>query len=287
MRKKDKYVDYDYESLFDIEADSDLLEEHRVKSKDRSMYATKEIYSGEQLEVEIYPTFTKKQLEEIEKQQYKKEKEEKRNRKKNEKRARKEFTRLANCNFNDGDYWATLTYDKENYPADMDEALRNMKNYIRRVNRARKKIGLDNAKYMYVTEYTEGKNGIRCHHHILIDKGLSMDKLEELWRKGRRNNIRKIKKDEYGLAGMANYLTKNPKGNKRWCRSTNLKKPVVRKNHYKFKRSNVNKIVKDFQGVICETMESTYKNYSFLDAKLYFNYFNNGYYIYARLRRKE
>lgn len=283
--KKRKTVEYDYESVFDIEVDSDALEEHKVKSKDKSVYATKEIYSGEQLEVEIYPTFTKKEIEEIQKQQQEKEK--KRNKNKNDKKARKEFTRLANANFNDGDYWLTLTYNNNDYPVDMDEALKNMKNYIRRINRARKKANLENAKYMYITEWTEGKNGIRCHHHMLIDKGIGMEKLEGLWTKGRRNQVRKIKKDEYGLAGMANYLTKNPKGSKRWCRSTNLKKPVVKKNHYKFKKSRVNKIVKDFKGTIAETMESTYKNYIFTDAELYFNYYNNGYYIYARLRKKE
>lgn len=285
-KKKNCYVDYDYENLYDLE--NKLLwkiDEHLVKQLNKGMvYATKEVYAGEQLEVEVYPEFTKKQLEELEKKnKVKKEIKDKNN----DKKARKEFTRLANHNFHNGDYWLTLTYSNENYPADIDEAVKNMHNYIRRVNRARKKEGLDNAKYMYVTEWKEGKNGVRCHHHILINKGLGMDKLEELWTKGRRNQVRKLKKDEYGLTGMANYLTKSPQGKKRWCSSRNLEKPVVRKNHYKFKRSKVNKIVQDFRGTICQVMESMYKNYIFTDSKLYLNEYNNGFYIYTRMRRKE
>lgn len=285
--QKKKYIEYEYANVYDqeLENNSEVLEEHIIKSGGKKVYATKEIYSGEQLEVEIYPEFTRKEASEEKYTKFKR----KNNRAQNnlnDKNARKEFLRLANHNFKNGDFWITLTYDNEHYPEDMDRALKNMHNFIISINRKRKRKGLDNAKYMYVTEWKEGSNGIRCHHHLLMDSDLDMDTVESSWKKGRRNQIRKISKDEYGLAGMANYLTKKPAGKKRWCRSSNLEKPPIRKNHYKFKKNKVKKMVRDISTVQSE-MENQYPNYIFTDVTVYTNEFNNGFYIYARLRKKE
>lgn len=289
MRKKKRnYIEYDYENLYkkelDLENNSEILEEHIIKnSKKKKEYATKEIFAGEQLEVEVYPEFTRKEAEEVKEV---KKKNSKAQNNLNDKNARKEFLRLANHNFNDGDYWITFTYDNEHYPESMEAALKNMHNFIISINRKRKRRGLNNAKYMYVTEWKEGSKGIRCHHHLLMDNGLDMNTVEGSWKKGRRNQIRKISKDEYGLAGMANYLTKNPAGKKRWCRSTNLIKPPVRKNHYKFKPNKVKRMIRD-KNILKHEMEKQYPGYIFTDVKIYCNEFNSGYYIYARLRKKE
>ena len=63
----------------------------------------------------------------------------------------------------------TLTYDDEHLPpdGDIDAAIKNMQNYIRRVNYQRKKRGLPNAKYVYVTEYNEGAE-IRWHWNVKV-----------------------------------------------------------------------------------------------------------------------
>ena len=114
--------------------------------------------------------------------------------------------------------------------------LKNMQNYIRRLNYQRKKRGLKNARYVYTTEGTQEG---RFHHHIVMDGDIDMDTVEELWIKGRRNQVRRLDKDEDGLTGMAKYITKEKKkkSQKKWTPSKGLKKPEEKVNHYKF---NVN-----------------------------------------------
>lgn len=283
-RTKKNYIDYSYEELYkeELEKDGDVLTEHLVKQNSKHVYATKEIVAGEQLEVEVYPSFTRTELPSGAKVR----KNNKAQSNLNDKNARKEFLRLANHNFKDGDFWITLTYSDENLPGSIEEACKNMHNYIIAINRKRKRRGLENAKYIYITEYSEGPKKIRYHHHLLMDCEMDMETVESTWKKGRRNQIRRISKDEHGLAGMANYLTKNPKGKKRWCRSTNLVKPPVKKNHYKFKKSRVKKMVAN-RNIIQGEFEKQYPGYIFTDATIYYNQFNSGYYVYARMRKKE
>lgn len=279
------YLDYEYEKLYqeDLEKSGDVLIEHALKDKKRSNYATKEIYAGEQLEVEIYPEFRNSEAKELPRETRKRNKAQTNL---NDKNARKEFLRLANHNFNNGDFWITFTYDEKNIPGSIEEACKNMHNYIIAINRKRKRRGLNNARYIYITEYNEGPNKIRYHHHLLMDCEMDMDIVESTWKKGRRNQIRRLSKDEYGLAGMANYLTKNPRGKKRWCRSTNLVKPPVKKNHYKFKKNRVKKMVMN-RNIIQGEFEKQYPNFIFTDIKIYFNDFNGGCYMYVRMRRKD
>ena len=135
---------------------------------------------------------------------------------------------MINANFGDGDIWATFTYTDADMPATMEEALKNMQNYIRRLNYQRKKRGLKNARYVYTTEGTQEG---RFHHHIVMDGDIDMDTVEELWIKGRRNQVRRLDKDEDGLTGMAKYITKEKKkkSQKKWTPSKGLKKPDPKK----------------------------------------------------------
>ncbi len=282
-RKKKCYVEYDYETLYDkqIEDMNEALEKEMLMLKNKCVYATKEIEAGVMKEIEIYPEFSRAEL--------KGNRAKKRNKEAqsnlNDKNARKHLIRLINTNFQNGDMWITLTYLDEYLPNNMEEALKNIKNFMRRINYRRKKEGLDKAKYIYITEYAEGKKGIRCHHHIVMDGALPMDVIESTWKYGRRNNLRKLSMDECGLTGVANYLAKDPKGNKRWCSSTNLKQPTVRKNHYKFKKKKVQSLVKNIDSIKIE-MEKTYPGYVFIDTEIRFNEYNSMFYIYTRMRRK-
>ena len=167
-RKKNVYVEYDYEEAYQKQIEN--LEEDIIKrmmdgKKIKYVYATKEIKAGEQLEVEIYPEFTRKREEEIpEEGRRKKDRQAQRNL--NEKNSRKQCERVINENFGDRDIWATFTYSAEYTPASMKVAKSHMQNYIRRLNYQRKKRGLPNARYVYVTE--QGDKG-RWHHHIVLD----------------------------------------------------------------------------------------------------------------------
>ena len=87
----------------------------------------------------------------------------------------------------------------------MEVATKNMQNYIRRLNYQRKKQGLSNARYVYVTECSEKG---RWHHHIVMDGDVDMDTVEAVWNLGKRNEIRRLQRDENGLVGMARYITK-------------------------------------------------------------------------------
>ena len=253
--KKHSYINYNYDDTFTdpLEvANESLIEKLLESGSIKSVYATKTIKAGSQFEIEIYPEFTKK-----ESKLYKLKKPNRAQKNLNDRYARKRVERLINANFYKNDLWITLTYSNDNLPATLDEALKNIKNYIRRINYKRKKLGLEKAKYIYVTEFSKEKK-IRCHHHLIMDGGLSMDLVESMWKCGKRNNVRKVDPDENGLSGLANYLVKDPKGSKRWCSSTNLKKPKESKSYCNFKASHVKKFVKAPE-IIKQRMECKYK----------------------------
>ena len=290
MRRSKKYIEYDYEAAYDKQLHSleeanlqRMLEEGKVKS----IYATKEIRAGEQLEVEIYPEFLKSRKGEIPKEGLK-DKRRQAQKNLNEKNSRKECVRLLNRNFNDRDIWATLTYSDDNMPESMERAYRNMKNYITRLKTIRKKMGLPALRYIYITECSEKG---RWHHHIVMDGDMGLDVVEATWHMGGRNQVRRLEKDENGLSGMANYITKQKRQNggkyqKSWTPSKNLKKPKVDKNHYKFKQRDVDEVVTGRQPLE-DKLNRWYEKlgYKLYDFEVRYNIFNGRFYISARLYR--
>lgn len=287
-KSKTTYVPYDYEAAYRHQAD---MEDERIvqqllegKAK-KTIYATKEIRAGEQLEVEIYPEFTKGQIKEIPTEgMKKKQKEAQWNL--NEKNSRKMCERVINENFTDRDIWATLTYTENNVPGSFEEAQKNMQNYIRRLNYFRKKNGMPALRYVYVTEYGNG----HCHHHIVLDGDMSMDTVESLWKLGRRNEVRRLKKDENGLTGMAQYITKEKKqkSQKKWAASKGLRKPEESVNHYKFRKKDVEEVIRNHD-CLKEKLANWYgkDGYIFTSQEVRYNDFNGRYYIYARMRKTE
>lgn len=101
----------------------------------------------------------------------------------NDARARRKCKLLAEANFKLGDYRLDLTYNDEHLPADFNGAVKEMTNYLRRLNRMAKKRGKE-LKYIGVTEL--GSINGRLHHHLLInaDCGLSREEIEEAWGNG-------------------------------------------------------------------------------------------------------
>ena len=279
---KQHYLNYDYERAYDIQ--SSMLSESQIEralkdGKIKSIYATKSIYSGTQLEVEIFPEFTKRCMIPVAGKR-KPTKEEMQNL--NDKNARKKVIRLLNTNFKTG-WWITLDYMNKYLPQSIEEALKDVQNYFRRVNRKLKKLGKERAKYLYVTEWEEGE--IRCHHHFVIDCELTLGDLNKLWTKGKRTELRPIDYDENGVTGMAKYVTKKPRGKRRWNTSKgNLKQPTIRKNHSTFKRKHARAMKEDFS-VIERMLKQEYKGYVFKDAQVFVNQVNAGIYIYAQLRK--
>ncbi len=183
----------------------------------------------------------------------------------NEKRARRYFIQLINANFGPLDYHMTLTYAPGELPEDEEAAKREARNFLRRVDRRRKKLGLPPMKYVMVTECRARKETgelVRIHHHIIMSGGtgpdgrelITRDDLELMWSRERINwkkaerdisyrqsvkrigyaNADRLQPGENGLEALGKYLTKDPAGKKRWSCSQNLEKPVRAVNDSKF-----------------------------------------------------
>lgn len=187
----------------------------------------------------------------------------------NDKRSKRRFVQIANTNFNTNDLHISATYNEEHLPITLEEAERNVHNYLDRIKRKMKKETGQDLKYMLVTEYTpeeeEGQQltlegiedkstkAVRIHHHIIINGGLNRDELELMWSKTRINwkkaknpeyrksvdylgfvNCDRLQPNENGIEGLVNYINKRKKGCKKWSTSMNLKKPKEKKNDNKY-----------------------------------------------------
>lgn len=246
-------------------------------------YREKKYYTGSEnyLDIDIFPIT----LQEKKQPRRKKLKESLPKQKNlNDKNAKKHFTRLINNNFTDEDLSITLTYDEKNLPGSEEEARREVTNYIRRVKHYRKKNGLPDLKYIAVVEYQEredNKKPIRIHHHLIMS-GMDRDVIEQLWKKGRANADR-LKADEYGYEGLARYITKDPKGSKRWTQSKNVKYPIPHINDCKYNRREVKQLA-NCQGDK-EVFEKLYPGYLLNSCETQVNDINGGYYLYIKMRK--
>lgn len=287
MGSRKKYIDdYDFEesykkSLEDMEQDQ--IDRYLKENRAGIAYQTKTTKAGDQLEADIYPVFgSRKDVPRT-----KRGKESRLAQKNlNSKRAKRHLNNLVSTNFRKGDLWCTFTCDDAHLPKDMDEALRIFRNYIRRINRQRKKVGLENVKYICVVEYSteEGKK-VRCHYHAVMSGDMDRDELEKLWKHGRRNQTRRLDPDpDTHIAGIVNYISKDPKGRKRWLASKNLKKPIVTKSVCRFGKRTAERMATD-RAYLESRIKKSYPGYKFIDAEVRVNDINGGFYIYARMVR--
>lgn len=244
-------------------------------------YREKKIYSGKMLEVEIYPIT----LQQRKQKRKKKEKESALKQKNlNDKNAKKHLIRLLNTNFTDDDLVVHLTYTDKELPKSENEARRDVANYIRRIKRYRKKNELAPLKYIAIIEYkeqTEKSKGIRMHHHIVIS-GMDRDAVEQLWTKGRANADR-LKGDEFGYEALGRYITKDPKGDKRWTQSKNLKQPIVKINDFKFSKRKAIEMSKYPEDRAI--YENLYTGYILSDCKTAVNKITAETYLYIKMRK--
>ena len=191
-----------------------------------TVYREKRYYCGEYLDAYIYPVFETGRRGGGKRMKRKPSTEAQK--KLNQRHREEKVTRLFHNNFTPEDLEIHLTYAVS--PESDEEAARNLRNYIRRIQRLRKKLGLPPLKYIAVTE--RGKRGGRYHHHITVNGGIDRDVLENLWANGRANT-RRLQFDENGLAGLAYYITKSAIGKKAWNASKNLvdPEPKIRDGH--------------------------------------------------------
>lgn len=260
-----------------------LLKEGRVESLYRTTTTKSENKSTgkELLEAQIYPSFYHKA--DVPRTERKRESKPSQ-RKLNDKNSRRYLIRLANINFGPGDIWATFGWNEDLLPEDIEGAKRDIVNFLRRINRKRKKECRENIKYIYILAFDDYT---RPHFHIIMTgEGIDRDELEAMWGKCDRPNTRRIKPDDnFLLTGLATYISNNPHGTKRWCPSKNLTKPKEPTRSYsKFKKRKVETMVKDHETLKGE-MEKAYPGYKFLDAEVKYNGVTAAFYIYARMVR--
>lgn len=217
----------------------------------------------------------------------------------NDKNARRKFVQLGEANFGKNDLSIHLTHKEE---LTLEDAEKEVHNYIERIKRRRKKEGVEPLKYMLVTAYGENEDGnmVRVHHHILMNKGLDRDVVEDLWRKRKRKgekegrpigyaNADRIQPDTItGIAGLLTYLVKNPTQKRRWTCSQNLTRPESRTNDFKYSRRRIIKIVQaPFDKQLWEKL---YPGWEIRDTVYgYEQTYNDftGWSIYIKLRKKE
>ena len=185
------------------------------------LYQEKIITSGRYTEIDIYPVIPpqrrrgRKARPSTEVQE-----------KLNKRYAEKRIGYLVNANFTEEDIRLDLTYDKNHLPESPEDAQHQCQLFLRRLISFRRKKGLSELKYIYVTEVGE-KSG-RVHHHIVLSGGVLIKDLARLWGKG-YTTVKPLQFDmEYGCTALAEYMVKKPVLKRRWNCSKNLEQPEVR-----------------------------------------------------------
>ena len=232
--------------------------------------------------LEIYPISKYEQK----KSRSKKKKESRKEQKNlNDKNARKNLRRRIHANFDNRDL--IVSYDSANLPDSEEAAIRDRNNYIRRIKNFRKRNGLDELKYIAVLEYREAtddkRTKTRIHHHIIIS-GMDRDKAEELWGNGMANT-RRMQANELGFEELANYLSKDPRGKKRWSQSKNIIIPMPEINDYKYSNKKLYELSQN-QGER-EVFEKLYPGFIYTGHDVVVNDVDGGIYVYIKMRRLE
>lgn len=241
----------------------------------KTIYREKRYYCGEYLDVYIFPTYRQSNG-----RRSRSEPTTAAQKKLNQRHREEKLVRLLHANFTPDDLEIHLTYTVQ--PESEEEAARNARNYIRRIQRMRKKAGLPPLKYIVVTE-RGGKTG-RYHHHITISGGLDRDAVEAAWGLGYANS-RRLQFTETGLAGLGHYIVKKPVGKKAWNASKNLIDPDPKTRDGRISGRRAEELARDTTNNA--EYEKLYPGYFLAEAGAFHNDVNGGRYIVARFYRRD
>lgn len=204
-------------------------------------------------------------------------------RKVNAMNAENKLIRLVNTNFTSEDYKVELTYKPENHPNNDDDASANIRNFLRRLKNYRRKQGLEELKYIAVTE--KGTKKGRYHHHLIINGGFLAKELVRIWGLGIINCV-PLQFNENGIADLARYMMKKSVASKkRWNASKNLKQPIMRQRDGRLSKRRVTELARDTENR--REYEKCFEGYYLSEARRIYNDINGGIYIYARFYSKE
>lgn len=280
----------------------------------RRTYREKIYSCGDYLEVQVFPVFNRGNTR-------------RRGRSKptsemqarlNQKNAERALIRLLNANFTEKDISLTLTFRDECLPEEYDEAVRLVKNFLRRLKRLRTKLDLDEMRYIVIP----GPG--RFHFHIPMSGGIDIKELQALWPYGYANAIY-FELDENGLEGHARYIAKQfeedqfggedlfsmlgideetgeveenselemrneklkrAKGKRRYSCSRNIIRPEAEEKDGRISAAKVEELA-TFDNNSKEVFEKMYPGYAFSYCRPYYNEENGGYYLEVKMYKKD
>ena len=209
--------------------------------------------------------------------------------KQNKKNALKKFNRKVHTNFTRRDLYMTFTFDREHMPADKKEAKKEFHNFIKRVNRRRKKKGMQSVKYMGSMEEKTRQDGSHSYHfHFIISGGISREEMEDIWGKGLCNASRLRMDDKELIIRLCQYIMKESANKKKnentYICSRNLKDPIVKKNDYRISHRQLENLSRQTES--SEVWETMYPGYEFLEARAGYSD-EAGWHVMVRMKRRE
>lgn len=283
-----------YEGLFETELEpeaDDLSRYWRPQPSEipvgRMGYRRSVVLAGDRMECEIYPVFGRE--DEQKARAAKKNITPMKQKRLNDERARRRLILLADANFGEKDIHLTLTYRTA---PNLEQCRKDLRNFLLRVKRYREKLGMDPLKYIYTIEgkreNSQGAGVNRIHIHMLMNGGVSRERLEEMWEMGYANADR-LQPTERGLEEIASYIIKearNKDGARKWSASRNLVQPKRRTTDAKTPKRIVKLIAHDIRNEAKEQTEKLYPKYQFVDCKVYYSDQIDGVYIRILMRRR-
>ena len=275
---------WEFEGLFDREVDpmeyslltgsdywKDLPPEIRIG---QMAYRRRKTVAGSRLEVEVFPIFGRREHEALRKVKMNVTREAQANL--NQRRSERRLIMLMEANFTDQDLAIGLSYGGE--PPAEGRLRKDLRNFLKKVDRLRKKRSLPELKYIYVIGGDEmpsaGYSGKRPHIHIVMNGGIDRDELEKIWGHGTANADR-LQPNEEGLEGLAKYFRKQRcdrperKYARSWSGSRNLKKPKTRTTNCRRSNRWIQDISRGFEAEAREVMERLYRSYRFVKCTVY------------------
>ena len=115
---------------------------------------------------------------------------------------------------------------------------------------------------------------------------MDRDTAEQLWNRGYAN-CRRLQPDAFGFEALVRYLSKDPKGSKRWGYSKNL---VGSKETYSDKKISLRKmerLTKNIEDVAPQVFCKAYPGYIFTHIEVKYSAFVPGAYIYVKMVKED
>lgn len=146
----------------------------------------------------------------------------------NMREAVRRLARLLNANFRGGDLFLTLKYNNDRLPASKEEAKRELRNFIRRLDRAYRKQTGKKLRWVAVTADRSSKTGepVRLHHHLVLDP-VAWEIIAKHWPEDQFSYRRLDGTGDY--TAVALYMVQNAGYERQvrtWSASKGLDKPV-------------------------------------------------------------